>query len=437
MEIKFKQVNNSVKDINIIHLDRLEITMKHHPDSAFQNVHNPNKINACQQFGDIELLLNNNNGSTAYLNAFDVYCRGKKIGLLFSSSRKMKSNIEFRFEKSILYGNKSDWWYDLYLTMKTALGLTYNNIKYVEVALDSTIDFMFRYGSIYDYSSNNPKSIRKDYKLSNKATTSIMNDGAAFNISGKDNLISIYKKSTLHSEDFILDFFNANMMANRDVYRVESRMTWNYIKSLINKRKLDIKLETLTDIGMLTTLFIESVKTKLSYIDLHSRYFDDNRNKKHVKIFLLEGIALKSVHIPTYQPSVTTKHYKSDNVDESTLRQSYYRYLETGRVGYIQSMEGLIQANQFSIYQIAELLAKFNQKYQGERFPAIKNRMTFICNKFGTVPKSNVEEQIHFHICKKLDEIAFSYVPPKNNFFKGNIIQNNVPFGTLTVPLCT
>ena len=415
MESDIKQ---NTDEISLVHLDKLHVTLKHHQHSAFRNIRNPDNLQAVQQYGDIELHLNNNNGSKTYHNGYDVYVEGRHIGTLLTADKYKKPYVEFDFNKRILYSNERNWWYDQLLILTRDLGLTYNNINKLEIAWDSTINNWEKYRELYINSDRYLFSDNAFYHQSKKASTSIMHDGYQFLIDGIDNSISIYQKN-LHAEDYITDFFNTNMTSNRDVYRVESKLSWNYIRKFINKKHQIIDLNTLKDTGMLTELFIESVKTKLTFQDLRTKYHDKNNNLKYsVEVSLLDDVELNTVIIPTYLPLAESKHYKADNAIESTFGKIYYHYLDSGQDGYIQSMEGLIRANLFSIPYIEKLLNKFSKAYNGDRTPLICNRMTFIHNRLSLAEMINVDELLHFHISRKMDEHELSKTPALVNFFQ-------------------
>lgn len=414
MESDFKP---NTDEISIVHLDKLHVTLKHHQHSAFRNERNPDSINVIQQYGDIALHLNNQNGSKSYYNGFDVYCEGKKIGTLLSAEKFNKTYVEFDFDKRILYSNKSDWWYDLFLKLEKNLGLTYNNINKLEIAWDSTINNWDRFGGLYRDSDRFLFSDNSYYQQSKKSATSILHDFNQFLIEGKDNSISIYQKN-LYAEDYIMDFFKSNMMSNCDIYRVECRLSWNYIRKFINKKNQIINLDTLRDTGMLTELFVESVKTKLTFKDLRTKYHDKNNNEKFVEVSVLDNVELNTVSIPTYLPLAESKHYKAGNAIESTFGQLYYHYIDSGQEGYIQSLEGLIRANLFSIQHIEKLLTKFSKAYHGDRTLLICNRMTFIHNRLSLAEMIDVDELIHLHISRKMDELELSKTPALINFFQ-------------------
>jgi hypothetical protein len=73
-----------------------------------------------------------------------------------------------------------------------------------------------------------------------------MSNGSSFIIDGSDNEIAIYNKSE-HAEDYILNYFSNNGFSGSEVFRIESRLTWNYIRKLRNKKLFDINVETLLD----------------------------------------------------------------------------------------------------------------------------------------------------------------------------------------------
>ena len=144
----------------LIHIDRLSITFRHLKSSTFQNIKNPDYITNEQTFNRIVLRHDNSPGKGAYYHSFIVYYDGCIIGRLFSGSKMNKPDLQFDFKKELFYSIKPDYWYEAYLTLKTELGLTYNNISYVEIAVDTNKDVVSQFGLLFKNSINNNLRIR-------------------------------------------------------------------------------------------------------------------------------------------------------------------------------------------------------------------------------------------------------------------------------------
>ncbi|MBN1618665.1 hypothetical protein JW887_04995, partial [Candidatus Dojkabacteria bacterium] len=124
----------------------MNLTFRHTCFSTFKNIRNPDAIPERQKFGNIELMLDNRCGSNAYYHTFGVYHNGIKVGKLHTGSKMCKPDIEFDYDKQVLYSVSRDWWFDIYKTIKSELGLEYNNINYLEICVDSTMNFAEMYG---------------------------------------------------------------------------------------------------------------------------------------------------------------------------------------------------------------------------------------------------------------------------------------------------
>jgi hypothetical protein len=297
-----------------------------------------------------------------------------------------KPEVEFDFDKAVLYSVNRKWWYQIFSTLKSELGLEYNNIKYAEIALDTTKNLCDAYRSLYDNAVDN-KSFHHDYyKLHWGAKVDILNNGTTFNIRGKCNMISIYQK-TSYAEDYILDFFKLNGFGDNPVYRVEARLNWNYLKSKMSYKKVRIDLETLLDIGMLTTLFKMSIENKLTFSDLRTAHYDRSRNLVSDKVSILDDICLDTAGLVKFIPIPNFTHYKSDNVDENILRQLYYRYLESGKQEYFIAFMTSTKAACLKDDQVLKLVYKFNSRYKGNRTSSTQNRMEYAEIRISKRPK--------------------------------------------------
>lgn len=371
--------------LSIIHLDRLELTLRYLSDSTFKNFRTPDFLQEVQSYGQISLVLDNSKGIGAYHNTYMVHYNGVRVGKLHTANKMKKPEVEFDFDKAVLYSVNRKWWYEIFSSLKSELGLEYNNIKYAEIALDTTKNLCEAYRSLYDNTVDN-KSFHHDYyKLHRSAKVDVLDNGTTFNIRGKCNMISIYEK-TRYAEDYILDFFKLNGFSDSHVYRVEVRLNWNYLKSKMSYKKVRINLETLMDIGMLTTLFKMSVENKLTFSDLRTVHYDKSRNLVPDKVSILDDICLDTVGLVKFIPIPNYTHYMSDNVDENILRQLYYRYLESGKQEYFNAFMTSSKAACLKNDQILALFYKFNNRYKGNRTASTHERMEYAIIRYSKRP---------------------------------------------------
>lgn len=389
---------------SIIHIDRLEFTLKIDDFSSFIAIRNPDAIPASQKYGSIELILDRTIGSTAYYHSHHVYFYGKKVGRLHTASKRGKKEVEFNFEKHVLYSNEHNWWYAVYQELCKELGLSYNNIKYIEISLDSEKPFTTEYGYLYTKSENFIYHKVCYYKTVRNVKPEILEGGNGFRISGEDNRIHLYDKSG-YAEDFILDFLRNNGLPEK-VYRIESRLNWNYLKSLINRKHFVITPETLLDEGMLSTLFDISVKNKLSFYDLRTKKHDHNRNPKYTMVSVLDDIILKKSELLKYFPGKQYQHYKNDNSDEEIIRRTYFQYIQTGNRKYFKNIRNAAEAACMDETQVLNLIRKFNIKYRGDRTNDILHRMDETLGVYQKIKSAKSFKRFFTDIGKNLLEKA-------------------------------
>jgi len=384
--------------VSILHIDRLQITLKHSSSSIFKNYWNPDLVPQEQVYGKISLFLDNSKGASAYHHTFNVFCEGLKIGKLHTANKMRKPEIEFDIDKEVLYSIDEKWWYKAYDSVKEELGLVFNNINYVEIALDTTKNLVEEYRSLYFCTVNNMCSINNYYKMSGNAVVDILDNGNTFNIRGTCNFISIYEK-TRHAENYILDFFKSNGFGDCPVFRVEARLNWNYLKSKMHNKNVLINLETLLDRKMLATLFKMSVENKLIFSDLRTKSYDSNRNIKFQKVAILSDIHLDTAGLLKYNPELRNQHYKSENSDENILRQNFYRFLETDKQEYFRIFKANGKVAGLDDRQLLSLIEKFNSRYKGNRTATVQSRMDYAVRWYSKRPKldlNNVWSAIAF-----------------------------------------
>jgi hypothetical protein len=373
----------------LIHIDRLSITFRHLESSTFQNIKNPDFITNDQNFNRIILRHDNSPGKGAYYHSFIVYYDGCIIGKLFSGSKINKPDLQFDFKKELFYSIKPDFWYEAYLKLKTELGIAYNNINCVEISVDTNKDLVSQFGLLFKNSINNKLGSSGQFKMRKNTIVHVMSNGASFVIESSEkseNKVAIYNKSHF-SEKFILDYFMNNGLPPDKVNRIEARLKWNYIRSLINKKRMNINVETLLDPQKLATIFEISALLKLTFYDLTDKFYDANRNPIYTSVSILEDLPITTAEIGKVNPDFQINHYKK-SVDESILRQNYYRFLECGNIEYLRNLKASAKAAAKNNNQLLALINKFNNKFMGDRREEIICRMgyakKYITNPAGT-----------------------------------------------------
>jgi hypothetical protein len=386
--------------LSILHIDRLNITFSHTEFSPFKITRNPDALIDKQKYGDIELILDNRCGSNAYYHTFAVYFKGSKVGRLHSASKFGKPSIEFDFEKHVHYSNQKDWWFEIFQTIKYELGLIYNNINYIEICLDTTFNLPDAYGFLHANSIYNKYRFNSYFKPFRKSIAEVLDGGNGFRLNGSNNRIHIYNK-TQYCEDFISDFFHLNGFIDIPIYRLECRLNWNYLKSLMRKKNVLITPETLLDTKMLATIFELSVKNKLTFYDLREKTYDHNRNVKYSKVSLLDEINLCKSELLKYKPPKHSPHYKNDNVDEDIIRKTYYLFLETGNEKYFRNIQHSADAANLTNGFVLTLLHKFNYRYRGDRLPLVTDRIKYAVKKYSTQERESVMHKLFGRILEK------------------------------------
>ena len=358
----------------LIHLDRLSITFRHWSGSTFLDIRNPDCIPSEQTYNMITLIHDNSPGLGAFYHSYTVLYKGIVVGRLHSATKLKKHEIQFDFAKESFYSFYPEFWYEVYDAVRKELGFIYNNIMYVEIAVDTNMDLVEQFAFLYQNSINNHLRTGDRFKLMRNTIVHVMNNGASFVINGTDNEISLYNKSK-HAESFILDYFSNNGLNETDVYRVESRLHWNYIRYLRNKKGLDISVETLVDAKKLAKIFQLSTRNKTTFLDNNTKSYDKNRNSQYSKVSLLADLPIETAEIGKLNQELRKTHYISDSVDENIIRQIYYRYLETGIKKYYRNFRSIAGIASIDERKLRNLVNKFNERYRGNRTDSIIQRM--------------------------------------------------------------
>jgi hypothetical protein len=385
--------NNSGNYKCLIHIDRLSITFKHWSGSTFQDIRNPDNILSEQAYQNITLMYDIAPGPGAFYHSFKVFHKGFLVGRLHSATKLKKHELQFDFSKEVFYSFYSGYWYEVYAAIMDELGLKYNNIRYVEIALDTDKRIVEQYGYYYMNTCNNNLRTNDLYFMRKNTPVNVMNNGSSFVIGGSENEVVIYKKSNF-AEDYIQNYFINNGLNGKEVNRIESRLSWNYIRYMRNKKQLDVNVETLLDPKKLITIFQISTLNKLTFIDVLSKNFDGSRNPQYKKVSVIDDLPLESVEIGILNKTLRTSHYKTELVDENILRQNYFRFLETGQREYLRNFNASRKVAGFNKNQLSDMINKFNHRYNGNRTPEINNRMKDAKKYINLSPGSVLGEMI-------------------------------------------
>ena len=383
----------------LIHIDRLSITFKHWSGSTFQDIRNPDKILSEQAYKNITLMYDIAPGPGAFYHSFKVFHKGFLVGRLHSATKLKKHELQFDFAKEVFYSFSSEYWHEVYAAIMAELGLKYNNIRYVEIALDTDKRIVEQYGYYYMNTCNNNLRTNDLYTMRKNVSVNVMNNGSSFVIGGSENEVVIYNKSN-HAEEYIQNYFINNGLDGIEVNRIESRLNWNYIRYMRNKKQLDINVETLLDPKKLVAIFQISTLNKLSFIDVLSKSFDGNRNPQYTKVSVIDDLPLESAQIGIMNNTLRNSHYKTESVDENILRQNYYRFLETGHRDYLQNLKASGKVAGFSRNQLSDMINKFNNRYNGNRTTEITHRMSDAMKYMTHPPGLLLTEVLHAIVFK-------------------------------------
>jgi hypothetical protein len=342
--------------------------------STFNNIRNPDVIPQEQVYNDITIIHDTFPGLGAYYHSYRVLYKGVIVGKLHAATKLKKNEIQFDFSKEVFYAFHPAYWFEVFGALKANLGIIYNNIRYLEIAIDTNKDLVGQFGRLYQNTENNKLRLSDRYKLKANTNVHVMSNGHSFVVEGSENEIAIYDKSR-NAEKFIQEYFINNGLANEEVHRVESRLTWNYIRYLRNKKRLDICVKTLLDQRKLASIFKISTINKITFKDTSISTFDSNRNKLFQNISIIEDMDIDTAEIGKLNPEIKASHYKTKSVDENIMRQNYYMYLETGNKRYLRNFKSSSMVAGYNEGQLINFVHKLNSRYNGNRTLEIQGRM--------------------------------------------------------------
>lgn len=364
----------------LIHLDRLSLTFRLWSGSTFQNIRNPDLIPQEQIYNEITIIHDTSPGSGAYYHSYRLFYKGHLVGKLHAANKLKKHELQFDFSKEVFYAFHPAYWHEIFVAIEAKLGIIYNSIRYVEIAIDTNKDLVGEFGLFYLNTINNKLGIGDRYKMKASSNVHVMHNGTSFVIAGTENEIAIYNKSRF-AEDFIHDYFSNNGMAKCDVHRIESRLTWNYIRYLRNKKGLDINVETLLDQGKLANIFKISTINKITFKDTSISTIDYNRNKQFQTISIIDNLDIDTVDIGKLNPEIKANHYKTASINENIMRQNYFMFLESGNKKYLKNFKSSGSVAGYNRSQMINFVHRLNSKYNGNRTCEIHTRMEYAKKK--------------------------------------------------------
>ncbi|MBK8883265.1 MAG: hypothetical protein IPN67_13030 [Bacteroidales bacterium] len=84
----------------------------------------------------------------------------------------------------MFYSFSPDFWHEVYLAIKSELGLIYNNIHYLEVSIDVNKNLVEAFGCLYSNCINNNLRSGARYRMRNGTIVNVMSNGSSFLIGG-------------------------------------------------------------------------------------------------------------------------------------------------------------------------------------------------------------------------------------------------------------
>lgn len=401
METSISQHKDS-KYKSILHLDKLIITLLIGASTYFPISGYTLQEDFLQSFDEVTISYNKYHHNNGYLLTFDVLFCGEKVGILRSSEKYHKPYVEFEFSKHVFYSKHPLYWYEIFLVIQNELLLGFNNVRYVEIALDSTKDFPTHFRKIINNSSWNKSCSDPRYEKVYKKSliTSIENE--SFNAGTSGNIVAIYNKS-LKTEPFIEDYHELNGFGNKNVFRLEARLQHNYLRSLKNKG-IAMDLSILADPKQLAYLFKEVTKNRVTFKDLNTKHWD-NRNDQYDNISLLENIDFNEGLINNYVPSKMQGHYKTDDSSMVIIKRMYYQYLVFGNLNLLVRIYDYSNTNKGDLLPLPELLTQLDNKFNGNRTEEVIKRMKMSKMNIWSIKKQITLERLNrsiFSLIKRL-----------------------------------
>jgi hypothetical protein len=340
-----------IEEITIVQMDRLELTLQ----KENQNI----KPIREQNYGEIRLILDQTRPSPTYHYSFRIFYGGREVGILHYHHKFNSQLVEWDCAKDLLY-TRDNKWYQVYKKICAVFDLKLNNIKYIEIALDSTVDLVNKMNILYEQSTDKENSAIGIYQKMGTGKIMKNDDGKQFLIKGKTSSLMIYEK-TSYAEDFIHSFYHLNGFNNRNVYRMETRIRWSCLRQVINRKGYLISAETLLDGKNLLAIFVECARPKLTYKDTRQHYFDKNKNKKFPLISVLDFVNFEYAKLPVYNME-QKKSSELISGDENLIRKPYAEYLKNGNEHYLESIKHIVKANDISEESLLIYLSRFNKK---------------------------------------------------------------------------
>ena len=75
-------------------------------------------------------------GSVHFTILIEYITEATRLARLHSATKLKKHELQFDFSKQVFYSFSADFWHEVYVAVKSELGLIYNNFMYMEVSID-------------------------------------------------------------------------------------------------------------------------------------------------------------------------------------------------------------------------------------------------------------------------------------------------------------
>lgn len=379
----------------IITLDKLIVSLKINDSETFNyNYIQDNykyRGNTYTLSPQLELRKNNHHQEPYYLNSFDLWAEGDKIGQLHTDCTRPQvlETVKFQFENWIHYTGRG---FTYYLNLLSDIDLWVETISYFEVAFDAHFlrPLMPRLSNIERHSTMDEYNPFPKYKPLSKVLISKLHNGSQYvfgksatSSSGKQ--IAVYNKTKQlgdlkgkgKAKDHITAFHAANgFNMEKDIERIEARISNAWLVA----NGVSITAEDLVNPSILLTLFLKAVADVLKFRNMQAHGgYDTNRNYKPKVIDLLPLQALKAHAVELPQRLATTASGISDSKKRITLKTLVHQFVATGNAETAAAIRHFRNTN--TAPKNADwdmLIGRYAQSYDGNPTAESKERIAQI-----------------------------------------------------------
>lgn len=399
-ELKIMSINTTIKKRNsyqlhqygkwcysyegdaIYLIDKLHISFKSDYTSGhFKNA----KAEDVYQLDSFVEIQKERSRNTSFNQCYQVIVSGYSFGYLNCRHTQNKKNVYLELTNQFLYCQST---YDIIKNLdilRTKLNLTSSTVSLFELARDSTKNIYRQFGLFFYQSDLCPSEVhtahnsepmytgvgRKGYRYIISDPNEPNHGTAYIGRSNSDIQIKLYDKSTellnwgVH-KSYISEIHNQHFLGK--VYRSEVRTNGRPIKS--NQWSLEYLLNPENHSLVFRTL----VGTRLSFKNLSSRYYDQNRNYRYEVIDLIPPLTgvlnQKTFKVKNVLPS---SHGKNINKIKSML----WMFLD-GEISSSSLLDFIVKnkANDPFAFDIA--IEKAITNYQNPRNTSHNRKLKFI-----------------------------------------------------------